>query len=151
MDSWLLLLIILIISLVSKNNTLIISSLVVITIKLLPFTEKLFNFIDNKGLNLGIIIISITIFTPIAMGKIGFKDLIDVFKTPLGWIAICCGIITSILSKWGVNQLSSTPQMTVAIILGTIIGTVFLKGIATGPIISSGIVYLIFMLLHLHF
>lgn len=151
MDSWLFLGLILIISFISKNNDLIIASLIVMIIKIFPFTNKLFNMIENNGLNLGVIVISITILIPIAVGKIGFKDLINVFKTPAGWIAIICGVLVSILSKWGINQLSITPQITVALLFGTIMGVVFLRGVASGPIIASGIVYLLITLLHLKF
>lgn len=151
MGSWLFLGLILGVSLLSKNNSLIIASLIVMVIKLFPFASKWFNLIENKGLNWGIIMISIAILTPIATGKIGFQDLIEVFKTPAGWVAVSCGALVSILSKWGVGQLSFTPQITVALMFGTIMGIVLLKGIAAGPIIASGITYVIISLLHLSF
>ena len=80
-----------------------------------------------------------------------FKDLINAMKTPAGWIAVVCGILVAILSKHGVNLLSSTPQVTVALVIGTIIGVVFLKGVAAGPVIAAGITYYLVTLLNLSF
>ncbi len=96
-------------------------------------------------------IISVAILVPIATGQIGFKDLIKTFKSPAGWIAILAGIAVAILSRYGVDQLAAVPQVTVALVLGTIIGVVVFKGVAAGPVIASGMTYLVITLFNLHF
>ncbi|WP_178196979.1 DUF441 domain-containing protein [Ligilactobacillus sp. Marseille-Q7487] len=151
MESWLFLLLVLGVALFGKNTSLIIATLAVMVLKLLPLTAKWLPTIQAKGINWGVTIISIAILVPIATGQIGFKDLMHVFQTPAGWIAVACGILVAILSRYGVNQLSASPQVTVALVLGTIIGVVFLKGVAAGPVIASGITYCIVSLLHLSF
>ena len=121
-------------------------------IKLFPFlSQKLYPVIQAKGINWGVTIISVAILIPIATGQIQFKDLINAMKTPAGWIAVVCGILVAILSKHGVNLLSSTPQVTVALVIGTIIGVEFLKGVAAGPVIADGITYYLVTLLNLSF
>lgn len=149
MESWLFLFLVLAIALLGKNSSLIIATAVVIILKLLPFTSKLMETVHGKGINWGVTIISISILIPIATGEITFTDLVNVFKSPGGWVAIACGILVAMLSKWGVNQLSVSPQVTVALVFGTIVGVVFFKGIAAGPVIASGITYVIITLLHL--
>lgn len=151
MESWLFLLLILGVALFGKNTSLIIATIVVMALKFLPLTAKLLPTIQAKGINWGVTVISVAILVPIATGKIGFKDLINVFQTPAGWIAVLCGILVAILSRYGVDQLATSPQVTVALVLGTIIGVVFLKGVAAGPVIASGITYCIVSLLHLSF
>lgn len=99
--------------------------------------------IQAKGINLGVTVISVAILIPIATGQIGFKDLINTFKSPAGWIAI--------LSRYGGDQLAAVPQVTVALVLGTIIGVVVFKGVAAGPVIASGMTYLVITLFNLHF
>ncbi|KAF0803020.1 DUF441 family protein, partial [Pediococcus acidilactici] len=94
-------------------------------------------------------IISVAILVPIATGRIGIMDLINSFKSPVGWIAVACGILVSLLSYQGVGFLSASPEVTVALVMGTIIGVVFMNGIAAGPIIASGIAYLIIQLLQI--
>lgn len=151
MESWLFLALILVVALVGKNMSLIIATGVVMLFKLLPFTSKWLPTIQAKGINWGVTVISVAILIPIATGQIGFKDLIKTFKTPAGWIAVLAGIAVAILSRYGVDQLAAVPQVTVALVLGTIIGVVIFKGVAAGPVIASGMTYLVITLFNLHF
>lgn len=151
METWLFLALVLIIAMVGKNSSLVIATLVVMLIKVLPFTQKWLPVIQNKGINWGVTIISVAILIPIATGEITFHDLMRVFRTPAGWIAIAMGIAVAILSRLGVNQLSASPQVTVALVFGTIMGVVLFKGIAAGPVIASGLTYCIVTMLNLHF
>ncbi|MCV2498177.1 DUF441 domain-containing protein [Melissococcus plutonius] len=141
MESWLFLLLILMIAIIAKNNSLIIATAVVLVIKLFPLSKKIFPILSTKGINFGVIIITISILIPIATGQIGIKDLFTIFKSPLGWIAIFCGVLVAVLSSKGVGLIASDPQVTVALVFGTIIGVVFFRGVAAGPIIASGITY----------
>lgn len=152
MQSWLFLGLILAVALLGKNKSLIIATVAVMILKLIPFTyDKWFPVIQAKGINWGVTIISVAILIPIATGKIGFNDLFNAFKTPAGWIAILAGIAVAILSKYGVDQLATVPQVTVMLVLGTIIGVVAFKGVAAGPVIASGMTYLIISIFNLHF
>lgn len=151
MESWLFLGLILLVAIFGKNMSLIIATGVVMFLKLIPYTQKWFPVIEAKGINWGVTVISVAILIPIATGKIGFNDLLKAFKTPAGWIAVAAGIAVAILSKYGVEQLAAIPQVTVALVLGTIIGVVAFKGIAAGPVIASGMTYLVVSLFNLHF
>lgn len=151
MESWLFLGVVLLIALFGKNMSLVIATVVVMALKLLPMTAKWLPVIQNRGINWGVTIISVAILIPIATGQITFNDLFKAFRTPAGWIAIEAGIAVAILSKYGINQLAAVPQVTVALVLGTIIGVVVFKGVAAGPVIASGMTYCIVSLLNLHF
>ncbi|MEE6674736.1 DUF441 domain-containing protein [Pediococcus acidilactici] len=149
MESWLFLAGILLVSWLGKNQSLMIATIAVLLFKLIPNSDKLFSIIDKQGINWGVTIISVAILVPIATGRIGIMDLINSFKSPVGWIAVACGILVSLLSYQGVGLLSASPEVTVALVMGTIIGVVFMNGIAAGPIIASGIAYLIIQLLQI--
>ena len=143
------LLIILAISIVSKNKSLIIGVSAVIVLRMIPQTQSLLKLLQAQGINWGVTVISAAIMVPIATGEIGFKDLLNVIKSPAGWIAISCGILVAILSAKGIGLLTMRPEMTVALVFGTIIGVVFLKGIAAGPVIASGLTYVILTIFNL--
>lgn len=151
MESWLFLALILLIAIIGHNSSLIIASGVVMFLKLIPYTTRWFPLIQQRGINWGVTVISVAILIPIATGQIGFSDLWAAFKTPAGWVAVIAGIAVAILSKYGVDQLAAVPQVTVTLVLGTIIGVVAFKGIAAGPVIASGMTYCIVSLLNLHF
>ena len=124
-----------------KNQSLLIASVVVLALKALPNSAKIMSWLSDKGINLGVTIISITILVPIATGQIGLKDLIQSFKTPMGWLGIFCGILVAVLSSKGVGLINQSPEITVALVLERFLAS-FLKGIA-GPIIASGMMYVI--------
>ncbi|AUJ32201.1 MAG: DUF441 domain-containing protein [Liquorilactobacillus nagelii] len=149
MESWIFLGIILAIALIAKNSSLVIAAGVVLLLKAIPFSGKLMTLIEGKGINWGVTIISVAILIPIATGKIGFADLISVFKSPAGLIALACGVLVAVLSRQGVSLLAATPQVTVALLFGTILGVVLLNGVAAGPVIASGITYCIISILHI--
>lgn len=129
------------IGLVAKNQSLLIAVGVLLVIKLLGFDSKAFSYIQGKGINWGVTIITIAVLAPIASGEIGFKDLTGAFKTPYAWIALISGILVALLAKGGVILLAADPHITTALVLGTILAVSLFKGVAVGPLIGAGIAY----------
>ena len=150
-ESLLFLGLILFIGIISKNQSIIIATIFVIILKLLPFTEKVMFQFKTKGINWGVLIITVAILIPIATKEIGFLDLLNAFKSPIGWVAILSGIGVSLLSARGVNLLSGQPEITVALVFGTIIGVVFMRGVAAGPFIEIGITYFALQIINIFF
>lgn len=150
MESWAFLFLILGIAVIAKNKSLMIATIVVLILKLFnPVTGKVMDVVNSKGINWGVTLITIAILIPIATGQIGFKELMVAFKTPLGWIAILCGIGVAILSAKGVGLISQSPEVTVALVFGTILGVVLFRGIAAGPVIAAGMTYCLFTVLQM--
>lgn len=147
MESWIFLLLILLVAFLGKNKSLQIAAVAVLIFKLIPKSEGVMKLVQTKGIDWGVTIISIAILIPIALGEIGFKDLLNAFKSPVGYVAVACGILVAILSQKGVGLLAVKPEMTVAIVFGTIMGVVLFKGIAAGPVIASGIAYCVLTML----
>lgn len=149
MESWIFLGLIMLVALLAKNQSLIIATGFILLVKLIPTLKVFLTWLQGKGINLGVTIITAAILVPIATGEIGLKDLLDAFKSPIGWIAVFCGGLVAVLSSKGVGLIASDPQITVALVFGTILGVVFLKGIAAGPVIASGITYCLLQLFSL--
>lgn len=149
MESWLFLSLIMVVAILGKNQSLIIATGVVLVLKLIPFFHQYLETIQKNGINWGVTVITVAILIPIATGEIGFSDLINAFKSPVGFIAVFCGALVAVLSAKGVGLLSYNPEITVALVFGTILGVVLLKGIAAGPVIASGITYTILMVFHI--
>ena len=145
MESWLFLSTILIVALIAKNNSLALATIIVMILKIFsPITSNVMTLVNSKGINWGILLITVSILIPIATGEITFSDLLHAFKTPIGWIAIVCGVLVAIFSAKGVSLIHVSPQITVALVIGTIIGVVFFKGLAAGPVIAAGMTYVLY-------
>ncbi|HWJ80233.1 MAG TPA: DUF441 domain-containing protein [Niallia sp.] len=129
------------IALIAKNNSLLIAVLFLIVMKVIGLDMKVFSYIQSKGINWGVTIITIAVLIPIATGDIGFKDLSASFKSPFAWIALISGIAVALLAKGGVTLLADDPQITTALVLGTILSVSIFNGVAVGPLIGAGIAY----------
>ena len=138
---YLFLYLLLVIALVAKNNSLIIAVIFLLVMKIIGMDGKIFALIQSKGINWGVTIITIAVLVPIATGDIGFKDLSSTFKSPYAWIALISGIMVALLAKGGVNLLADSPEITTALVLGTILSVSVFNGVAVGPLIGAGIAY----------
>lgn len=148
-QSSLFLLILLVIGIVAKNQSLTVAVMILFVLKLTFIGEKIFPYIQQKGINLGVTVITIAVLVPIATGEIGFKQLIDAMKSYYAWIALGSGIVVALLAKGGLQLLTQDPQMTAALVLGTILAVTLFNGVAVGPLIGAGIAYAIMQLIEL--
>lgn len=133
---------ILIIGFIAKNQSLIIAVAVLLVLKVFGLDTKSFSFIQSKGINWGVTVITFAVLAPIASGEIGFKDLSGAFKSPYAWIAMLSGMAVALLAKNGVSLLAEDPHITTALVLGTILAVSLFKGVAVGPLIGAGIAYM---------
>lgn len=149
MESWLFLFGVAAIAAFAKNKALFIGVAAVIVIKAIPPLHPWLKTLQGQGINWGVTIISAAIMVPIATGEIGVTELVRVAKSPAGWIAMAMGVLVAVLSARGVGLLASSPEMTVALVFGTILGVVLFRGIAAGPVIASGMTYVILTVFNL--
>ena len=141
-------LIILVLSVIGNNNSVSVAAIVLLLIKMLGF-DTWFPVIESHGINIGITILTMAVLTPIAQGHISTSGMLEAFKTPIGLVAIVIGIFVAWAAAKGVPFMSGTPEAVTALIIGTIIGVCFFKGLAVGPLIAGGIVSLIISVLGL--
>lgn len=132
--------VIFLLSLLGHNSSVAYASGIVLILKALGLTSAI-STLEANGLNWGIILLTVAILMPIATGEVTIKIMLDSFKTPLGIAAIVAGIIAAAAGGYGIQLLKSTPEVVSALIIGTMLGVFFFKGIAVGPLIAGGIVY----------
>lgn len=140
-ESLLFLLLLLVIGFIAKNSSLMLAVGVLLILKAGGLDSKSFSFLQSKGINWGVTIITIAVLAPIASGEIGFRDLTSAFKSSYAWIALIAGMAVALLAKGGVKLLADDPQITTALVLGTILSVSLFKGVAVGPLIGAGIAY----------
>ena len=162
MESFIFLGIILLVGRVTNNKSIVYETNFVLILKCLFSITEIYKVrgvnigslmvqFKENGISWGVLVITVAILIPIATGEIGFSHLLSAFRSPIGWVAIISGITVSILSSKGVALLSGQPEITVALVIGTIMGVVFFKGIAAGPVIASGITFCILRIIELFF
>lgn len=125
-----------------KNTSLMVAAGFLLLMKLLMLDTKIFPYLEGKGINLGVTIITIAVLVPIASGAIGFKELGEAIKSPYAWIALISGVAVALIAKNGLTLLQHDPHITTALVLGTILAVALFKGVAVGPLIGAGIAYI---------
>ena len=136
------LLIILVVSVIGNNHTVTIATLVLLLIKMLGLDSWL-PVIESHGINIGIIILTLAVLTPIAQGRISTSAMLDAFKSPIGLMAISIGIFVAWVAAKGVPFMNASPEIVTSLVVGTIIGVCFFHGLAVGPLIAGGLVALV--------
>lgn len=135
-------LILLLIGIIAKNQSLLIAVIVLLVIKWVGLGDKAFPLLQQKGIQIGVTIITIAVLVPIITGQIGFKELTDSMKSMYAWIALGAGIFVAIIAANGVELLQTDPHITAALVFGTIIAVALFNGVAVGPLIGAGIAYM---------
>lgn len=130
---------ILIFSLLGHNMSVAYAVGIVLVIKALGLTQLL-QGLGSHGINIGIIILTAAILVPIADGRITWPVIVDAFKSPAGIVAIVVGIGVAVAGRAGVGFMQATPEIISALIIGTMSGVFFFKGVAVGPLIAAGVV-----------
>ncbi|WP_108671262.1 DUF441 domain-containing protein [Peribacillus acanthi] len=140
--SLLFLTLLLVVGWIAKNPSLMVASGFLLIVKVIGLGDKIFPFLQAKGINLGVTVITIAVLVPIATGSIGFKQLVDAIKSPYAWIALGAGIAVALIAKSGLTLLVDDPHITTALVFGTILAVALFNGVAVGPLIGAGIAYL---------
>ncbi len=87
-------LLILVLAVLGNNQSVSVAAAVLVAIKLLGL-DNWFPALESKGMNIGLIILTIAILAPVASGRITLQNMVDAFKSPVGLLAIAAGIFAA--------------------------------------------------------
>ena len=126
----------------SHNSAVTIAAGLLIVFRITPLSEY-FPYLQDYGLHVGIIILTIGVLTPIASGKIPGDAI---FKAFLSWksvLAIIIGLLVAWLCGRGVKLMSNQPDIVAGLLIGTVAGVAVLRGVPVGPLIAAGLLSLL--------
>lgn len=126
----------------SHNSAVTIAAAVLIVFRITPLSEY-FYLLQNHGLNIGIIILTIGVLTPIASGKIPGDAILKSFLSWKSLLAIAVGLLVAWLGGRGVKLMTNQPNIVAGLLIGTVVGVAILRGVPVGPLIAAGILSLI--------
>lgn len=132
--------------LLTHSKAIIISVGVLIVLRLIPGTQPLLATLEKYGLNWGIILLTIAVLAPIATGKISGDMVLKSFVSWQSILAILVGVLVAWLGGRGVKLMTIQPNVVAGLLIGTVIGVAFLRGVPVGPLIAAGILSLFYSL-----
>lgn len=141
MDIFFMLLVIVGLGVISKNATVWIAGLGLLLLRLWPGNQPL-EWMNQYGLKIGVIILTMGVLSPIALGKLSWANLVGTMKSVSGLLAIAVGIFVAYLGGRGTGLLTDQPHIVTGLLIGTIVGVSFFRGVPVGPLIAAGILSL---------
>lgn len=127
---------------ISSNSPVTIAMVVLLLLRVLGL-QQAFPWLEKYGLTIGIIILTIGVMTPLASGKISLQMIGRSFLNWKSLAAIGIGILVAYLGGRGAVLMGSQPTIVAGLLIGTVIGVAFFKGVPVGPLIAAGILSLL--------
>ena len=153
MSSYLILLFILAVALFGKAKTVAIATAALLGVRLLgtrlPGWDRfVFSQIKEKGMTVGLVILSAAILIPFADGSTRFEDIRRVMLSPVGITAMVLSFLVTFLSGQGFRYLTvaGNAEIMPAIIVGAVAAAAFFGGVPVGPLVISGSLYYVLKL-----
>lgn len=148
MNGNLMLLGLIIIGMLSRSNIITTAACILLVVKLVRLDHYL-PLIERRGLELGLLFLTLGVLVPFANQKIQPKDVAAVLTSWPGIVALAGGAIAAWMNAKGLQLLKLDPQLVVGLVMGSILGIVFLRGIPVGPLMAGGITALLLKLFQL--
>lgn len=127
-----------IIGLIGRSPIITTAACLLLVIKLIHL-ERYLPALERRGLELGLLFLTVSVLVPFATERIAWKDITGVFLSPVGLLALTGGALATWMNGRGLALLKMDPQLIVGLVLGSIIGIVVLRGIPVGPLMAAGI------------
>ncbi|NLM37805.1 MAG: DUF441 domain-containing protein [Firmicutes bacterium] len=105
--------------------------------------------LERHALQWGLLFLLIAVMVPLAKDQSGWRALIQVLFSPTGLAAVAGGITAAYLSGEGLGLLSFQPEIMVGLVIGTVLGVFFFKGMPVGPLAAAGLTAVLLKLMGL--
>jgi len=128
----------LLVGIIARSNLISIAACILLIIRFANF-HLIFPILERRGLEVGLLFLLLSILVPIATGAISERELLYNFTTLPGILAIVGGALATHMNAEGLKLLKLEPELIFGLVIGSILGIVFLKGVPVGPLMAAGI------------
>jgi uncharacterized membrane protein (DUF441 family) len=141
------LVILIVIGLIGRSPIIATAASMLLVIKLTSL-DRFLPAVERRGLEIGLLFLTISVLVPFASEKVTWKDITPLFTTIVGLLALAGGALATWMNGKGLDMLRAEPHLIVGMVIGSIIGIVFLRGIPVGPLMAAGITAFLIKLLN---
>lgn len=128
----------LLVGIIAHSNLIAASALILLFLKFAGLTP-IFPVLEKWGLNIGLLFLLLSIMAPLASGKITNREIIYNLTSLPGIIAIISGALATHLNSEGLKLMKLSPEIIFGMLIGAVIGIIFLGGIPVGPLMAAGV------------
>ncbi len=138
MNPDLLLVLLIVIGLLGRSPIIATAASLLLILKL-THLERFFPAVERRGLEIGLLFLTIAVLVPFAYRTHLPQRGSRVFTSVPGILALAGGAIATYMNGKGLDLLKLDPQMIIGLVIGSIFGILFLRGIPVGPLMAAGI------------
>lgn len=136
-----LLLVFVALGIIGNNPSITISALIILLVQQTPLL-KFAPLLEKYGLQLGIMLLMIGVLAPLITGKVPGAQIAALFTSWKTVAAILVGAVVAWLGGRGIQLMQVNPPIVTGLMIGTIIGVAFWRGVPVGPLIAAGMLSL---------
>ncbi len=144
------LIILIIIGIIGRAPLIATSACLLLVMKLTNLTHY-FALIERRGLEFGLLFLMLSVLVPFASGEITYKEIKESLFSVSGILALLGGCLATYMNGDGLRMLKMQPELMVGLVVGSIFGIVFFKGIPVGPLMAAGLTAVFLKILRLFF
>lgn len=137
-EAFIILILIVILGMYSDNIIITGASLLLLFIKVNNL-EPVFPYVLRYGFSVGLFLMILTVMVPLSDDRLSLRALLHELLSPSGLASVFLSAASSYLARYGIEYLKGNPETLIGLIVGTVLGTLFLGGIPTGPLIAAGL------------
>ena len=141
-----LLLALLIIGILGRSHLVAVACCLLLLIQYSGLEYLLLPFLAGQGLAIGLLILMLYLLLPLSLNQLGLAQVRYNFSTFTGLAALSGGAIATLLNNQGLILLSEQPELIFSMTIGTIIGTIFARGVPCGPVMSAALTAILLQL-----
>ncbi|PDO10859.1 MAG: hypothetical protein BLM47_04970 [Candidatus Reconcilbacillus cellulovorans] len=134
-----------IIGLIGRSSIVTTAACLLLALKLIRL-ERFFPLIERRGLELGLLFLTLAVLAPFASERVSAREIVRALTGWTGVAALVGGAIATWMNGKGLDLLQRDPQLIVGLVIGSIFGILFLRGIPVGPLMAAGIAALLLKL-----
>lgn len=142
----LILLVIFALGVIARNPLIVASAGILLVLQALN-VSVFFRYMHTRGIEAGLILLLLAVMVPFATGRIRLADVATAFTSVTGVAGVIGGLLASSISAPGVVLLKDQPEIIVGLVVGSVLGMIFLRGIPVGPLAAAGFAALLLRLL----
>lgn len=131
------------------RNALIAGGAICLLLLRLGRVDFVVHWLDERGTALGIFLLVVSLMAPVAGGRLSLRGFAGELLRPSGIVGLVVAAAAAYFGKGGVDFLQAYPAALVGMLVGSVIGTIFFRGVPTGPLIAAGVTALLLQALRL--
>lgn len=133
-----LLVILIIIGLIGRSHIIATAASLLLILKLTSL-ERYFPTVERRGLEVGLLFLMMSVLVPFANERVNWKDISNLITSSYGILALIGGALATYLNGKGLDLLKLEPEIIIGLVIGSIFGIIFLRGVPVGPLMAAGI------------